>query len=253
MNAVNLISALPHFAVWSRPTTSMIMVSHLTRPGGRGHEDGAVGLGQLRSSHSLARLADAAIGLQKDPEDPDSDIRFVRVLKNPTGGAIGDAGTLLYNRETGRLQEFELSLLAADQEDEEAQNDNQDNQPHSTSRGHEQATVGDEVVPPKKGKGSYNPKAPNMVELMDEFDLDDPMLTMEEYANEAMNYAIYPDALIYPMLGLQEEVGELSGKLKRYFRKTSDVSMGPWSKCPPNCVSTWHGSAEMYWYLQPSP
>ena len=58
-----------------------------------------------------------------------------------------------------------------------------------------------------------------MVELMDEFDLDDPMLTMEE-DNEAMNYAIYPDALIYPMLGLQEEV-ELSGKLKRYFGKTS--------------------------------
>lgn len=65
-----------------------------------------------------------------------------------------------------------------------------------------------------------------MVELMDEFDLDDPMLTMEEYANEAMNYAIYPDALIYPMLGLQEEVGELSGKLKRYFRENEyDVSM----------------------------
>lgn len=65
-----------------------------------------------------------------------------------------------------------------------------------------------------------------MVELMDEFDLDDPMLTMEEYANEAMNYAIYPDALIYPMLGLQEEVGELSGKLKRYFRDNEyDVSM----------------------------
>jgi NTP pyrophosphatase (non-canonical NTP hydrolase) len=65
-----------------------------------------------------------------------------------------------------------------------------------------------------------------MVELMDEFDFDDPMLTMEEYANEAMNYAIYPDALIYPMLGLQEEVGELSGKLKRYFRDNEyDVSM----------------------------
>ena len=65
-----------------------------------------------------------------------------------------------------------------------------------------------------------------MVELMDKFDLDDPMLTMEEYANEAMNYAIYPDALIYPMLGLQEEVGELSGKLKRYFRENEyDVSM----------------------------
>ena len=137
----------------------MIMVSHLTRPGGRGHEDGAaVSLSQLRSSHSLAQLADAAIGLQKDPEDPDSDIRFVRVLKNRFSGAIGDAGTLLYNRETGRLQEFELSLLAADQEDEEAQNDNQDNQPHSTSRGHEQATVGDEGCPAEEGQGQLQPQ-----------------------------------------------------------------------------------------------
>ena len=41
-----------------------------------------------------------------------------------------------------------------------------------------------------------------MVELMDEFDLDDPMLTMEEYANEAMNYAIYPDALDLPHAGV---------------------------------------------------
>lgn len=98
----------------------MIMVSHLTRPGGRGHEEGAsVSLSQLRSSHALAQLADAAIGLQKDPEDPDSDVRFVRVLKNRFSGAIGDAGTLLYNRETGRLQEFELSLLADSEDAEE--------------------------------------------------------------------------------------------------------------------------------------
>ena len=98
----------------------MIMVSHLTRPGGRGHEDGAaVSLSQLRSSHSLAQLADAAIGLQKDPEDPDSDVRFVRVLKNRFSGAIGDAGTLLYDRETGRLQEFELALLAQEDASED--------------------------------------------------------------------------------------------------------------------------------------
>ena len=48
----------------------------------------------------------ASSAWQKDPEDPDSDIRFVRVLKNRFSGAIGDAGTLLYNRETGRLQEL---------------------------------------------------------------------------------------------------------------------------------------------------
>ena len=95
-----------------------------------------------------------------------------------------------------------------------------------------------------------------MVELMDEFDLDDPMLTMEEYANEAMNYAIYPDALIYPMLGLQEEVGELSGKLKRYFRENEyDVSMEDCMvEMSAELRSTWHGSAEMCCGIsQPSP
>ena len=90
----------------------MIMVSHLTRPSGRGHEDGAaVSLSQLRSSHSLAQLSDAAIGLQKDPDDPDSDIRMIRVLKNRFCGSIGEAGTLLYDRNTGRLNEFDLAFL----------------------------------------------------------------------------------------------------------------------------------------------
>ena len=88
----------------------MIMVSHLTRPSGRGHEDGAaVSLSQLRSSHSLAQLADSAIGLQKDAENPDSDMRQIRVLKNRYSGKIGDAGTLLFNRDTGRLLEMELA------------------------------------------------------------------------------------------------------------------------------------------------
>ena len=91
----------------------MIMVSHLTRPGGRGHESGAaVELSQLRGSHALAQLSDAAIGIQKDPDDPDSDVRLLRVLKNRYSGQIGDAGTLVYNRETGRLLEEELAMLA---------------------------------------------------------------------------------------------------------------------------------------------
>lgn len=57
-----------------------------------------------------------------------------------------------------------------------------------------------------------------MVELQEEFDWDTPSMTMEEYASSAMDKAIYPDALIYPMLGLQGEVGELSEKLKKWFR-----------------------------------
>ena len=99
----------------------MIMVSHLTRPSGRGHEDGAaVSLSQLRSSHSLAQLSDAAIGLQKDPDDPDSDYRLIRVLKNRFCGSIGDAGTLFYQRNTGRLVEAELAQFTEEGDEDNA-------------------------------------------------------------------------------------------------------------------------------------
>ena len=100
----------------------MIMVSHLTRPGGRGHESGAaVELSQLRGSHALAQLSDSCIGIQKDPDDPDSDIRLLRVLKNRFSGQIGDAGTLQYNRETGRL--LEAAVASFDQEQTEKESD----------------------------------------------------------------------------------------------------------------------------------
>jgi len=91
----------------------MIMVSHLSRPSGdRGHEAGAaVRLNSIRGSHALAQLSDACIAIQVDPEEPDSDIRHLRILKNRFTGETGDAGTLVYDRETGRLIEEELSHL----------------------------------------------------------------------------------------------------------------------------------------------
>ena len=61
----------------------MIMVSHLSRPSGdRGHESGAaVRLNSIRGSHSIAQLSDACVALQVDPDEPDSDIRHLRILK----------------------------------------------------------------------------------------------------------------------------------------------------------------------------
>jgi len=50
-------------------------------------------------------------------------------------------------------------------------------------------------------------------------------MVMHDYAEQAMQHAIYPDALIYPMLGLQGEVGELSEKLKKFFRD-NDYEVG---------------------------
>ena len=76
-------------------------------------------LSQLRGSHALAQLSDSCIGIQKDPDDPDSDIRLLRVLKNRFSGQIGDAGTLHYNRETGRL--LEAALASFDEEPSEKQ------------------------------------------------------------------------------------------------------------------------------------
>lgn len=97
----------------------LFTVSHLKRPDGRGHEDGgAVSLSQVRGSTAIAGLSDTVLGLQKDPDDPDSDLRVLRVLKNRYTGETGFAGNLVYNRQTGRLLEEELALLEAEIEDE---------------------------------------------------------------------------------------------------------------------------------------
>ena len=102
----------------------LIMVSHLRRPDGRGHEDGAaVSLSQLRGSHAIAQLSDACLGLQVDPDEPDSDVRHIRILKNRFTGQTGAAGTLVYDRETGRLTEMELSFLQGETEDEYVSSD----------------------------------------------------------------------------------------------------------------------------------
>ena len=103
----------------------IIMVSHLRRPDGRGHEDGAnVSLSQLRGSHAIAQLSDTCIGLQVDSEEPDSDIRHIKILKNRYTGQTGHAGTLVYQRETGRLVEQELSFLDdGETEDEDEQDE----------------------------------------------------------------------------------------------------------------------------------
>ena len=98
----------------------MIQVSHLSRPSGdRGHESGAaVRLNSIRGSHSIAQLSDACVALQVDPDEPDSDIRHLRILKNRFTGETGDAGTLVYNRETGRLLEEDLAHLIPETEEE---------------------------------------------------------------------------------------------------------------------------------------
>ena len=88
---------------------SMIVVSHLRRPDGKGHEEGAAtSLSQLRGSASIGQLSDIVIGLERDAQNDDIEIRHttrIRVLKNRFSGITGPCCDLKYDRETGRLAE----------------------------------------------------------------------------------------------------------------------------------------------------
>lgn len=84
----------------------LILVSHLKRPEGKGHEDGAqTSLSQLRGSQAIAQLSDMVIGAERDQQSERPTLMTVRVLKNRFSGDTGEVGYLDYNRETGRLQE----------------------------------------------------------------------------------------------------------------------------------------------------
>jgi twinkle protein len=88
----------------------VILVSHLKRPEGRGHEDGATtSVAQLRGSAGIAQLSDMVIGLERNQQDEENrNITSVRVLKNRFSGDTGVACNLRWQSETGRLTEEKL-------------------------------------------------------------------------------------------------------------------------------------------------
>ncbi len=85
----------------------LFLISHLRRPQGKGHEEGAVtSLSQLRGSHAIAQLSDMVIGLERDQQDDETrNETIVRVLKNRFSGDTGTAGILFYDYATGRLHD----------------------------------------------------------------------------------------------------------------------------------------------------
>jgi twinkle protein len=95
---------------------TLIAVSHLKRPSGNaGHEDGeAVSLSQLRGSGAIAQLSDAVITLTRNSMAEDPTIRHktkVAIAKNRYTGDTGPACSLMYDLDTGRMNEITLEEL----------------------------------------------------------------------------------------------------------------------------------------------
>jgi len=85
----------------------LFLVSHLKRPSdGKGHEEGAkTSLSQLRGSAAIGQLSDMVIGLERNQQSDNPNVTTLRILKNRFSGETGEAGYLLYDRDTGRLSE----------------------------------------------------------------------------------------------------------------------------------------------------
>lgn len=87
----------------------IVLVSHLKRrDGNKGHEQGAeVSLSDLRGSQSIAQLSDIVVAMERDQQaEEGANVAQLRILKNRYTGDTGPAGSVVYNKETGRLTEM---------------------------------------------------------------------------------------------------------------------------------------------------
>ena len=102
---------------------ALFMVSHLKRPGGTAHEEGGItSLSQLRGSAGIGQLSDMVIGLERDGQHDDPQIRnttTIRVLKNRFSGLTGPACYLYYDKDTGRMLETTKPNEGNDDEEHE--------------------------------------------------------------------------------------------------------------------------------------
>ena len=98
----------------------LFLVSHLRRPSGKAHEDGGqISLAELRGSAAIAQLSDMVIGLERDQQNADPQVRnttTVRVLKNRYAGLTGAACYLYYDKDTGRMIETTCPVNDENQE-----------------------------------------------------------------------------------------------------------------------------------------
>lgn len=87
----------------------LLLISHLKRPDGKGHEEGAAtSLSQLRGSHAIAQLSDGVLGIERNQQDPENGNKMaIRILKDRHDGQTGVACELYYNDVTGRITDYE--------------------------------------------------------------------------------------------------------------------------------------------------
>ena len=86
----------------------LLLVSHLKRPEGKGHERGAqTDLAQLRGSAAIGQLSDIVIGAERNQQDEKwKHITTLRVLKARRTGDTGIGGWLSYEKARGTLEEL---------------------------------------------------------------------------------------------------------------------------------------------------
>ncbi len=98
---------------------SLILVSHTKRVSGKAHEEGGqTSLSDLRGTAAIGQLSNIVIGLERNGQDPDPRARnttTVRVLKNRFTGHTGPACKLMYDQDTGRLEELDDDLEQLDE------------------------------------------------------------------------------------------------------------------------------------------
>lgn len=93
----------------------LLLVSHLKRPEGKGHENGAeTSLSQLRGSAAIGQLSDMVLGIERNQQSPTPNLSTIRVLKNRFSGETGIGCYLMYESPTGRLWETSPEFAATD-------------------------------------------------------------------------------------------------------------------------------------------
>jgi twinkle protein len=100
-----------------RRNFSLVIVSHLRRPGGKPHEEGGeTSLADIRGTAGIGQLSDIVIGLERNGQHPDpflANITKMRVLKNRFSGMTGLTSYGHYDINTGRLLEQDATEVEA--------------------------------------------------------------------------------------------------------------------------------------------